>query len=80
MIENVVAGCSTRRYDIRRPIISNERPKQTPVRGPAPTHPTAPGVIRVPYPNYGPSGSTHSKFMEFIPTPEFSKKRYLMLV
>jgi len=62
-------GVPARKYDIRRPIISNERPKQTPVRGPAPTDPTAPSVTRVPYPNYGPSGSTQSKFMEFIPTP-----------
>ena len=29
----------------RRPIISNERSKQTPVMGPATAHPTAPGVI-----------------------------------
>jgi len=52
----------------------NERPKQTPVRGLAPSHPTAPSVIRVPYPNYGPSGSSQPKFMEFIPTPGFPKK------
>jgi len=44
------------------------------VRGSAPAHPTVPDVIRVPYPSYGPSGSTQSKFMEFIPTPRFSKK------
>jgi len=67
-------GVPTRRYDIREPVISNERPKQTPVRGPAPSHPTAPGVIRVPYPNYGPSGSSQPNFMEFIPTPGFPKK------
>jgi hypothetical protein len=67
-------GVATRRYDIRGPIISNERPKQTPMRSPASTHPTAPSVIRVPYPSYGPSGSTQPKFMEFISTPKFLKK------
>jgi len=50
-------GVPARRYSIRGSVISNERPKQTPVRGPAPSHPTASDVIRVPYPNYGPSGS-----------------------
>jgi len=70
----LLQGVPARRYGIRGPVISNERPKQTPVRGPAPSHPTAPGVIRVPYPNYGPSGSSQPKFMEFIPTPGFPKK------
>jgi len=70
----LLQGVPARRYDIKRPIISNEGPKQTPVRGHAPTHPTALGVIRVPYPNYGPSGSTQSKFMEFIQNPGFPKK------
>jgi len=64
-------GVTTRRYDIRGPIISNERPKQTPVRGPVPAHPTTHGIIRVPYPSYGLSGSTQPKFMEFIPIPNF---------
>jgi len=67
-------GVTTRRYDIRGPITSNERPKQTRMRGPAPTHPTAPGVIRVSYPGYSPSGLTQPKFMKFISTPGFSKK------
>jgi len=44
------------------------------VRGPTPAHPTAHGVVRVPYLNYGPSGSTQPKFMEFIPIPRFPKK------
>jgi len=70
----LLQGVPARRYDIRQPIILNERPKQTSVRGPAPTHPTALGVIRVSYPNYSPSSSTQSKFMEFIPTPRFPKK------
>jgi len=74
MIEMLLQGVPARRYNIRRPIILNERLKQTSVRGPAPTHLTTPDVIRVPYPNYGPSGSTQSKFMEFIPTPRFPKK------
>jgi hypothetical protein len=67
-------GVTARRYGIRGPIISYERPKKTPVSGPAPSHPTAPGVIRVPYPNYGPSGSSQPEFMEFIQTPGFPKK------
>lgn len=70
----LLQGVPARRYGIIGPVISNERPKQTPVRGPAPSHPTAPGVVRVPYPNYGPSGSSQPKFMEFIPTPGFPKK------
>jgi len=48
------------------PVISTERPKQTPMRGPAPQNPTAHGVIRIPYPNYGQSGSTQPQFMEFL--------------
>jgi len=40
----------------------------------APTHPTAPGVIRVPYPSYDPSDLTQPKFMEFIPILRFPKK------
>jgi len=48
----------TRRYDMRGPVISNDRHKQTPLMGPAPQNPTAPGVIRVPNPNYEPSAST----------------------
>jgi len=67
-------GVPARRYGIRRPIILNERPNKTPLRGPAPSHPTAPGVIRVSYPNYGPSGSSQPKFMKFISTPGFPKK------
>ena len=43
---------------MRRPVISNDRYKQTPLRDPAPQNPTAPGVIRVPNPNYEPSAST----------------------
>lgn len=70
----LLQGVPARRYGIREPIISNERPKQTSMRDPAPAHPTAPDVIRVPYPNYGPSGSTQPKFMEFILTPGFPKK------
>jgi len=49
---------NTRRYDKRGPVISNDRHKQTPMRGRAPQNPTAFGVIRVPYPNYGSSAST----------------------
>jgi len=70
----LLQGVTTRRYDIRGSIIPNERSKQTPVRGPAPTHPTAHGLIRVPYPSYGPSCSTQPKFMEFISTPGIPKK------
>lgn len=51
----LLQGVPARRRDIKRPVISNERPKQIPVRGPEPTHPTALGIIRVPCPNYGPS-------------------------
>ena len=40
----------TRRYNIRGAVFSNDRHKQTPLRGPAPQNPTAPGVIRVPNP------------------------------
>jgi len=52
----------------------HERTKQTPVRGPAPPDPIPSGVIRVSYPSYGPFGSSQLQFMEFIPTPRFSKK------
>jgi len=68
-------GVAQRRYGLRGPVLSADRPKQTPMRGPAPAHPTPAGIIRVPYPTYGPSGSTQpTKFMEFIPTPGFPKK------
>jgi len=43
---------------MREPVISTEKSTQTPVRGPAPPHPTTPGVIRMPYPSYGPPGAT----------------------
>jgi len=43
------------------------------VRGHTPTHPTTPGVIRVPYPGYGSSGSTPPQFMEFISTLGFQR-------
>jgi len=55
-------------------VILNDRHKQTPLRGPAPQNPTAPGVIRVPNPNYGSSASTQPQYMEFIPTPRFPKQ------
>jgi len=74
----LLQGVPAKRYDIRRPIISNERSKQTPVRGLAPTHPTDLGIIRVPYPNYGLSGSTQSKFVEFIP-PDFQRSDTLCM-
>jgi len=67
-------GVTIRRYGISGPIISNERSKQTPIRGPASAHLTALGVIRAPYSSYGPSCSTQPKFMEFISTPGFLKK------
>ena len=51
--------------------------KQTPLRGPTPQNPTAPGVIRVPNPNYGSSASTQPQYMEFIPTPRFPKHQCL---
>ena len=67
-------GVASRRYDLRGLVLSADRSKQTPMRGPAPTHPTPTGIIRVPYPTYGPSGSTQlTKFMEFIPTLGFPK-------
>jgi len=66
-------GMSTRKYGMRGPVISNDRHKQTPLRGPAPQNPTAPRVIRVSNPNYGPSTSTQLQYMEFIPTPGFLK-------
>jgi len=59
---------------MRGPMISNDRHKQTPLRGPAPQNPTAPGVFRVPNPNYGSSASTQPQYMEFIPTPWFPKR------
>jgi len=74
LIENVVARCYYKEVDIKGPIILNERPKKTPVRGPVPARPTAPGVIRVPYPSYDPSDLTQPKFMEFIPILRFPKK------
>ncbi|XP_039689009.1 uncharacterized protein [Medicago truncatula] len=75
---NVVAhagqSLAPRRYGLRGPVPSANRPKNTPMRGPAPAHPTPAGMIRVPYPTYGPPGSTQPQFMEFIPTPGFPKK------
>ena len=41
-----------------RTSVSNDRHKQTPLRGPAPQNPTAPRVIRVPNSNYESSAST----------------------
>jgi len=67
-------GMSTMKYDMREPVISNDRHKQTPLRGPAPQNPTATGVIRVSNPYYGSSTSTKPQYMEFIPTPEFPKQ------
>ena len=61
------------RYVMRGPVISNDVHKQTPLRGPTPQNSTAPGVIRVANPNYGPSASTQPQYMEFIPTPGFQK-------
>ncbi|AES61188.2 hypothetical protein MTR_1g079860 [Medicago truncatula] len=69
----VYQGVAPRRYDLRRPIFSDDRPKQTPMRGPAPGHPTPPGIIRVPYPTYGPPGSNQPQFMEFIQPPDFQR-------
>jgi len=43
---------------MRGPVISNDRHKQTPLRGPASQNSTALEVIRVPNPNYGSSAST----------------------
>jgi len=43
---------------MRGPVISTEKSTQTPLRGPAPPHTTAPEVIRMTYPSYGSSGST----------------------
>jgi len=65
---------SRRRYGLTRLVISNDRHKQTPVRGPAIQNLTAPGVIRISYPSYGPSASTQPQYMEFIPTPGFQKQ------
>ncbi|RHN70205.1 hypothetical protein MtrunA17_Chr3g0133031 [Medicago truncatula] len=64
---------STRRYGMRGSVISNDMHKQTPLRGHTPQNSTAPGVIRVPNPNYGSSTSTQPQYMEFIPTPGFPK-------
>ena len=43
---------------MRVSVISTKKSTQTPVRGLAPPHRTAPRVIRMSYPSYGPSGST----------------------
>ena len=59
---------------MRGRMISNNRHKQTLVRGPTPQNSTAHGVVRVPYPSYGPSTSTQSQYMEFIPTPGLPKQ------
>jgi len=59
------------------PVISNDRHKQTPMRGPAPQNPTALEVIRVSYPNYGSSASSQPQYMEFIPTPRFPKQWWM---
>jgi len=68
-------GVAPRRYGLRGPVLSADRPKQIPMRGPAQAHPTPTDIIRVPYPTYGPPGLTQpTKFMEFIPTPGFPKK------
>jgi len=68
-------GVAPRRHGLRGPILLADRPKQTPMRGPTLAHPTPAGIIRAPYPTYGPPGSTQPiKFMEFIPTPGFPKK------
>jgi len=67
-LKNLSQGVSTRRYGVRGPVILIVRYKQTSVRGHAPTHATAPGVIKLPYHGYGPSGVTQPQFMKFIPT------------
>jgi len=59
---------------MRGPVISNDRHKQTPMRGPVPQNPIVLGVIRVPYSNYWSSASTQPQYMEFIPTPRFPKQ------
>ena len=64
----------TRRYDMRRPVISNGMHSQTSLSGPAPQNPTAHGVIRIPNPNYVSFASTQPQYMEFIPTPGFPKQ------
>jgi len=67
-------GVAPRRYSLREPVLSTDMPKQTPMRGPALARPTPAGIIRVPYPTYGPPGSTQpNKFMEFVPTPGFQR-------
>jgi len=53
---------------LRGLVISTKRSRQTLVWGPAPPHPTAPRVIRVSYPSYGPSDYAQPQFMEFVPT------------
>ena len=58
---------------MRGPVISNDRHKQTLLRGSAPQNPTAPGVIRVSNPYYRPSTSTQPQYMDFIPTPGFQQ-------
>jgi len=67
-------GVAPMRYGLEGLVLSANRPKQTPMRGPAQAHPTPPGIIRVPYPTYGSPGSNQPQFMEFIPIPEFPKK------
>jgi len=62
------------KYGMRGQLISNHRHEQTPLRGPAPQNPTAPGAIRVPNPNYGSSTSTQPQYIEFIPTPRSPKQ------
>jgi len=75
LIEFAFQGVAPRRYGVRGLVLSADRPKQTPMRGPALPHPTPTGIIRVPYPTYDPPGSTQpTKFMEFILTPRFPKK------
>ena len=47
---------------MRGPVISNDKHKQTPLRGPAPQNSTAPGVIRVPNPYYGYTTPIHGVY------------------
>jgi len=58
LIDFIAGRVGTRRYGIRGPVISTEKSTQTPVKGTTPPHPTAPEVIRMSYPSYGPSDST----------------------
>jgi len=53
-------------------VISNDRHKQTQVRGLALQNPTAPRVIRVPYPSYWPAASTQP-IHEVYPNSRISK-------